>query len=128
MALHRPPHLQLIAIVGINEVGADQKQNYVISLDMLVDLAGKLLPGSDPPIMPGLDDPLPPEERELSFQLVPQRFVSVRVSKEYLGHLGPPLSKDSGGRPGGRQGEQGFADLAKEAERQPEAGTLADRR
>jgi hypothetical protein len=96
MALHRPPHLQLIAIVGINEVGADQKQNYVISLDMLVDLAGKLLPGSDPPIMPGLDDPLPPEERELSFQLVPQRFVSVRVSKEYLGHLGPPLSKDSG--------------------------------
>ncbi len=79
--LHRALHLDVIAVVGSDEVGADQQQNDVVDFDMLLNGTGKLLTRTDPPVMPGLDDPAASGGRA-EFDLIPQRLVHMGVRKE----------------------------------------------
>ena len=77
--LHRALHLEIVAIVGGDKVGADEQQNDVVGFDMLLDSASKLLACADPPVMPGLDNSLTLQEGELGFHLVPQRLINVGI-------------------------------------------------
>ena len=72
-----PFHFPIIAIVRCKEVWTNKKENDVIRLDVIVDCPRPIITGTNPAIVPGLDDALPLEHGKLSLQLVPQRFISV---------------------------------------------------
>lgn len=69
--LHRAPHFSIIAIIGVDKIRADQEQDDVVGLDVLIDLAAEILASTDTTVMPGLNDALPLHQRELCFKLVP---------------------------------------------------------
>lgn len=56
MPFHGPLHLDVIAIIGGHEIGADQQQDDLRLFQMIVDLTLLLLAGADQTIMPGGDD------------------------------------------------------------------------
>ncbi len=59
MALHSPIHLDVVAIVRSDEVRADQQQDDLIAVNMLINGSIDFLASMDPSIMPSLDDSLP---------------------------------------------------------------------
>lgn len=79
MTLHSPRHLDVVAIVRSDEVGADQQQDDLIAVDVFVDGSIDLLASIYASIMPSVDNPLPPEHRKLLLKLISQRLVSVTV-------------------------------------------------
>lgn len=82
VTLHRPGHLDLVAIVGREKVGADQKEDDLVGLDVRVDGVVEVAAGDDPAIVPGLDHALALQHRQLRFELVAERLVFVRVGEE----------------------------------------------
>jgi hypothetical protein len=90
--LHRLRHLPFVAVIGREEVGAHQQQNDVVGLDMPVDFFRKILTGTDPSVVPDLDDPLPLEQRKLLFDLVPQRLVGMRIREKHTRQCDAPQS------------------------------------
>ena len=82
VTLHRTGHFALIAIVGCDEVGADQQKNDVGNLHVSVDRAVDVLTRADPPVVPCGNDPLALEHGQLLFQLVAQRLVGMGIGKE----------------------------------------------
>lgn len=79
MPLHCPQHFAVVAIVGREEVGADEQQDNVRGVQVVIDFVAKILPRLDSAIVPGVDEPLPLEGRQMLFQPVTQRLISVRV-------------------------------------------------
>ena len=86
MSLHRARHLQVIAIIGVQEVGAHQKKNDVGGIQVLVDPAMQLLPGRNPSVVPGRDHTLAEQSGKVLLKFVPQGFVGMRVRHEDPGH------------------------------------------
>nr|WP_259642657.1 hypothetical protein [Pseudomonas savastanoi] len=84
MALHGARHFDVVAVVGCNEIGTHQKQNYFIGVDVLINGRIDLLASFDSSIMPSLNDPLPLEHGKLFFKLVSQCLVSMAVGEKYV--------------------------------------------
>ncbi len=82
--LQRPLHLDVVAVVRAHEVGADQEQDQVGALQVLVDLALPFAAARDAAIGPELQHPGAIEELEVRLQLRPQTVVLVRVADERL--------------------------------------------
>lgn len=85
VTLQRPRHLDVVAVLRVEEVRTHKQQHDVRRLKVPVDLARKVLPGIDPPVVPHLDQALTLEHGELLLELVAQPFVGVRVRKEQRG-------------------------------------------
>ncbi len=79
MALHGAQHFLVVAVIRCKEVGADEQQDDVVILDMFADPGVQFLTGSDPAIMPSLDDALPLQHCQLGFELVAQDLIFVRI-------------------------------------------------
>ncbi|MNT95457.1 hypothetical protein D3C72_2373390 [compost metagenome] len=79
MALHRARHLDLVAIVGCEEVGADEKKDDLVAIHVLVDRVVDVLTCPDPAIVPSLNHTLALKHGELLFEPIPQLFIGVRV-------------------------------------------------
>ena len=65
MSCEPPPHLDVVAVVGVKKIGADQEQNQLSRFQVLVD---RILPGaagSNLAVVPGLNDPLPLQETQV---------------------------------------------------------------
>jgi hypothetical protein len=54
-------HLDVVAVVGCQELRADQQQDDAGRVEMLIDLATPFGARRDLPIVPGADDPLAPQ-------------------------------------------------------------------
>ena len=79
MSCQRPLHLDVVAVVGVQKIGADQEQNQLGRFQVLVD---GILPGAaggNLAVVPGLNDPLPLQETQVRLQLVPKRFVLMGI-------------------------------------------------
>lgn len=88
VTLHRAHHFDVVAVVGRDEVRADQQQNNVRAVELVVDLAVEILAGADAAIVPGCDRALAAEPGEVLLEFVAQRFVRVRIREEDMGHGG----------------------------------------
>jgi hypothetical protein len=77
--LHRAFHLPIVAIVGCNEIRADQKQDNIRRVEMAVDRVGEFGAGRDASVMPRRYDALPLQGDEVLFQLIAQVLVSMGV-------------------------------------------------
>ena len=86
VALHRAIHLDVIAVVGGEKVGADQEQHDVGGVQMIVDLAVEVLAGSNSAIVPSRNYALPEEAGKVLLEFVAQGFVRMRVGDEDVGH------------------------------------------
>ena len=62
LPFHRTRHFALVAIIGREEVRANEEQNDVIAFDMPVDSVREVFAGSDASVMPGLDHALALEQ------------------------------------------------------------------
>jgi hypothetical protein len=51
---------------------------------MVIDCAGPLLPGADPPIVPFIDDPLTSQEAQVRSELLAERLVLVALRNEHF--------------------------------------------
>jgi hypothetical protein len=100
VATKRLCHLYVVAIWRGDEIGTDKKQNEIRPSQGGVDLLCKIPAGSNPSVMPEIDDALALQTREMDVEL-PTRFfvvaadgVGSRIRTDYFGHPGP--------RPAGR--------------------------
>jgi hypothetical protein len=82
MPLKRSRDLDVVAIVGLYKVGADEQQDDLCSFEMLVDRTGPVIAGADISIVPAGNDFLTLEEREMALELIAQLLVTVCVRKE----------------------------------------------
>lgn len=71
VALHRALHLDVVAVIGREEVCADEQEDDVRTFKPRINGAREFLTGADPAVMPCLDDALTLQERELLFELIP---------------------------------------------------------
>jgi hypothetical protein len=83
-AWQRALHLHLVAIVRGEKVRADQQQDQVSALQLLVDALAQRIARGDAPVMPGGNRARALERRQLHLKLVAQGFVVVRVGKEHM--------------------------------------------
>src|SRR5215208_6418381 len=81
---HRAFELDVVAVVGGEEVRADQQEDDLRLLEPLVDLTLPVGAGADLPVVPLPDDALPAEDREVLLELVAELLVPVRVRVEQL--------------------------------------------
>ena len=65
VALQRAGHLQVVAVVGGEEVGADEKEDDGRAVQMRVDFAGPLIARADLAVVPRVDDALALEQAEV---------------------------------------------------------------
>ena len=86
VALHRARHLNAVAVIGAEEVRAQQEQYDVRAEQLIVDLSVETLAGSDPPIVPCRDHALAEESSEVLLELVSQYLVGVRATEEDMSH------------------------------------------
>ncbi|MEA2878760.1 MAG: hypothetical protein QOF14_3956 [Hyphomicrobiales bacterium] len=77
VSCHRAHHFFFVAIVGVEKIGTDEKEDDVVGLDMTVDLSRKVLARTNATIVPSRDNALPFEQRQLLLKLVTQSFVRV---------------------------------------------------
>jgi hypothetical protein len=75
MTLHRALHLDIVAIIRCQEIGADQQQDDFILVNFLIDCLVDILTCPDTAIMPSIDHTLPFKHSELLLKLVSQRLV-----------------------------------------------------
>ena len=85
VALHGADHLDVIAVVGCEEVRAHQEQHDVRGVELIVDLAVQFLTGANSAIMPSRDHVLAAEHGKMFLKLVSQRLVGVRVGEKDMG-------------------------------------------
>jgi hypothetical protein len=115
VTLHRPLRFHVPAIVRVKEVGTDEQQDDVCGLEVPVNLAHPLGPGTDASVVPFGDDALTPQPAEGRLELVPEELVLVRVRVEQAdrgrgrvrgGHETHALRVRKGsGRRGGRRSD-----------------------
>ena len=86
LTLQRTTHLDVVAIVGVHEIDADQQQDDVGGVQFVADSAVKRLARRDAAIMPGGNCALPLEAGQVLFKLVPEILVPMRVGHEDMGH------------------------------------------
>jgi hypothetical protein len=92
MSRQCPLHLDVIAIIRRQKVSADQKQDDICLIQILFDFLMHIIPGVDPPIMPGVDHSLPRQQRQMFLQFDAQHFVLMGVREENSYHgLAPKL-------------------------------------
>lgn len=82
VALHRPLHLHVIAIVGAQEIRTDQEQDDVGGVEMLIDLTSPFGSGADLLIVPPGDHVLPFEYRKVPLECDAEREVFARIGVE----------------------------------------------
>ncbi len=82
--LERPLHLDLVAIIGGEEVDAHQEQNDVGVFQLFVNLSTPLLAGQDLSVVPHLDHTLSLEQRQILLEHDPLRVVFRCVAEEDL--------------------------------------------
>ncbi len=82
MALQGSRHLFLVAVVGADEVGANEQQDDVGAVEVVVDFVGPLIARKDTAIVPGLDETLPLQQLQVGFELLAQDVVFVGVAVE----------------------------------------------
>ena len=75
-------HLNLIAIVGGQEVSADQEKDNICLVKVPVDLALPLLPCNDPPVVPACDESLSSEQGQVCLKGVTHGLIPVAVAVE----------------------------------------------
>src|SRR5215207_2768996 len=78
----RAAQLFLVAVIRIDEVGADEQQNDVGAFEVGVDLLAPVLARFDGTVVPRLDEVQPPQRAEVRLQFVEQPLVPVRVADE----------------------------------------------
>ena len=86
MALHRAHHLDVVAVIGGEKVGAHQEQDDVRAVKVVVDLSVQVLARADSAVVPSRDNAVATEPGEVLLELVAQRFVGVRIGEEHMGH------------------------------------------
>lgn len=82
MPIHRACHLAAPAVIGRDEVGANQKQNDLGRFEDIIDGGPDLAARSDLSIMPRANGTLPLEGLEMLNELIMERLVSVRIGHE----------------------------------------------
>ena len=75
MALERPLHFALDAVVGRDEVGADHQKEEVGGFELSFDLAIKLAASQNVAVIPRLDVSIPREVLEVDMQPIKRRLV-----------------------------------------------------
>jgi hypothetical protein len=84
VALQRNLHLDIEAVIGGQEIGADQQQYDVGFLEVLVDCLLPQIPGADLAVVPGSDQTLSLEQLQMFCQFVPKMFVTVGIGTKQL--------------------------------------------
>lgn len=91
MAFQRARHLGVVAIIGCQEVRADQQKDDVNSVETLIDHPLPLLSRADSPVVLTRNCALAFQETEMFFQVIAQHFITVRVREENFDQM-PQIS------------------------------------
>src|SRR6266478_3845320 len=75
-------HLDPVAILRIHEVGADEQENYLGSIEVLTDLLFPFGACTNITIMPDSNQPLTLQRPQVSLELVEQVFIFMRITEE----------------------------------------------
>jgi hypothetical protein len=88
MPLQGPFQLDVVAVIGSQEVGADQQQNDVGCIQIFIDGARPFRSRRDPAVMPGMDHPLALQGGEVGAQIFTQLLIPVGVGVEEMKRRG----------------------------------------
>src|SRR5690348_3783717 len=80
--LHSSFHLDAIAVVGVYKVWADQQQDDIGGVQMLLDLSFPFGTCADIAVIPDFDQPLSLERTQVRFEFVQQWFVFSSITEE----------------------------------------------
>jgi hypothetical protein len=88
VSLHRPGHLDAVAIFRCEKIRTDEKQDGIGALKLDTDSLIDGISRQQPPVMPGFDHSLPFEHREMNLELIAQLLILVAIGKEHDAHMG----------------------------------------
>src|SRR5262249_27317658 len=77
MALEGRRHFPLVTVVGGHEVRADEQQNDVGSVEVLIDRGPPLVARADVAIVPQLNEALTLQQLQVGLELVSVQFVTM---------------------------------------------------
>src|SRR6266567_3804822 len=75
-------HLNTINVIGGHEIGADEQENNLSSVEVLTDLPFPFCPCANITVMPHVDKPLAFQRPQVALELVKQVFIFVRITEE----------------------------------------------
>src|SRR6516225_9733529 len=82
VSFHRPLEFDVVDVVRSEKVGVDQQQDDICCLELPIDGASPFGASADAPVVPGLDQPLPAQDRQLLLELLAEVFVLACVGNE----------------------------------------------
>jgi hypothetical protein len=80
---HRPFDLNVVAVVRRHEVRADQEQDHVCPIELLVDLVLPVSARRNAAIVPKIDHSLALKKLQVGIQFSTEVFILVRVAAKY---------------------------------------------
>ena len=84
MALQRTRHLDVVAILGGDEIGTDQQQDDVGAVELVADLAVELVARSNAAVVPCGDRALTFEGGKMLLKLVSKILIRVRMGHDHM--------------------------------------------
>jgi len=84
MPLQRTLHLPVITVVGVEEIGADEKKDQTCGPEIFVDCLVEVNAGADLPIMPAVNYPHVFKHAEVGIKSVSQPLIAVRITEKYF--------------------------------------------